>query len=74
MHRDSDLDVLVVTGDEVVNPRAESVRLRAAVADIDMPMDILVVSETRFDALRNTPGRIYREASEQGQVGYEHPR
>ena len=74
MHRDSDLDVLVVTGDEVVNPRAESVRLRAAVADIDMPMDILVVPETQFDALRNTPGLIYREISEQGQVVYEQPR
>lgn len=74
VHPDSDLDLLVVTDDEVVNPRAESVRLRAAVADIDMPMDILVVPESQFDALRNTPGLIYREVSEQGQVVYEQPR
>lgn len=74
VHRDSDLDVLVVTGDEVANPRAESVRLRAAVGDIDMPMDILVVPESRFEALRHTPGLIYREACEHGQLAYEQSR
>ena len=73
VHRDSDLDVLVVTEDRVENPRAESVRLREAVDDIDMPMDILVVPESQFNALRNTPGLIYREACEQGKVVYEQP-
>ena len=70
--RDSDLDVLVVTDDHVANPRAESVRLRDAVEDIDMPMDILVVPESQFNALRDTPGLIYREACEQGKLAYEH--
>ena len=73
VHRDSDLDVLVVTDDRVENPRAESVRLRDAVDDIDMPMDILVVPESQFHALRNTPGLIYREACEQGKLAYEQP-
>jgi predicted nucleotidyltransferase len=40
--RDSDLDVLVVTSDEVESRRRESVRLRNSVGDINMPMDILV--------------------------------
>ena len=71
--RDSDLDVLVVTEDRVANPRAESVRLRDAVDDIDMPMDILVVPESQFNALRNTPGLIYREACEHGILAYEQP-
>ncbi len=71
--RDSDLDVLVVTGDEVENPRAESVRLRDAVDDIDMPMDILVVPETRFRELCTQPGLIYQEACAQGKVVYEQP-
>ena len=70
---DSDLDVLVVTDDRVTDPRAESVRLREAVDDIDMPMDILVVPESQFNALRNTPGLIYREACEQGKLAYEQP-
>ena len=71
--RDSDLDVLVVTDDAVANPRAESVRLRDAVDDIDMPMDILVVPESQFNTLRNLPGLIYREACEHGKVVYEQP-
>jgi predicted nucleotidyltransferase len=71
--RDSDLDVLVVTDDRVTNPRAESVRLRDAVDDIDMPMDILVVPESEFNPLRNMPGLIYREACEHGKVAYEQP-
>jgi predicted nucleotidyltransferase len=72
-HRDSDLDVLVVTGDEVENPRAESVRLRDSVEDIDMPMDILVVPESKFNVLRDAPGLIYSEACEHGKVVYEQP-
>ena len=71
--RDSDLDVLVITGDEPLNPREESIRLRDCVQDIDMPMDILVVPEKTFNELRYTPGLIYREASEQGCVVYEQP-
>ena len=45
--RDSDLDVLVVTDDEVQSPRRESVRLRNSLSDINMPMDILVVPYSR---------------------------
>jgi len=70
-HRDSDLDVLVVTGDEVDNPRRESVRLRDSVGDINMPMDILVAPETAFSQLRDVPGLIYHEAWAHGKVVYE---
>jgi len=69
--RDSDLDVLVITGDDVTNPRAESVRLREAVADIDMPMDLLVVPEGQFNSLVTTPGLIYQEACRSGDLVYE---
>jgi predicted nucleotidyltransferase len=69
--RDSDLDVLVVTGDEVESPRRESVRLRSSVSDINMPMDILVVPYSRFEALREKLGLIYREADRRGKVVYE---
>src|SRR2546426_6324334 len=64
MHRDSDLDVLVVAQDSVENTRKESVRLRSAVKDILMPMDIVVVRENVFEALKDKIGLIYREAAQ----------
>jgi len=69
--RDSDLDVLVVTKDEVKSPRGESVRLRNAVGDINMPMDILVVSHCKFEALREKIGLVCGEADQRGRVVYE---
>jgi hypothetical protein len=60
--RDSNLDALVLAGEEVESPRRESIRLRNSVNDINMPMDILVVSYSRFEALREKLGLIYREA------------
>ena len=69
--RDSDLDVLVVTKDEVKSPRGESVRLRNAVGDINMPMDILVVSHCKFEAFREKIGLVCGEADRRGRVVYE---
>ena len=71
MNINSDLDILVVTGDEVEDARKESVRIRRALKGISMPMDILVVPEKRFKELANQPGLIYREALEHGRVVYE---
>ena len=58
----SDLDVLVVTSHEVESPRQESVRLRNSLTDINVPIDIVVVPFSRFEALRGKLGLIYREA------------
>jgi len=69
--RDSDLDVLVVTSHEVESPRRESVRLRNSLSDINMTMDIVVVPFSRFEALREKVGLIYREADRHGKVVYE---
>jgi uncharacterized protein len=69
--RDSDLDVMVVTSHEVESPRRESVRLRNSLSDINMPMDIVVVPFSRFEALREKLGLIYREAARHGKVVYE---
>lgn len=70
-HPDSDLDVLVVTDDTVSNPRQESVRLRRLLRGIQMPLDIVVVPESFFNAHRDTPGLIYREVLENGRLVYE---
>ena len=69
--KDSDVDILVVIADETVSQRQESVRIRRALADISMPMDILVVSERRLAELAHAPGLIYREALRHGMVVYE---
>lgn len=71
MHRDSDLDILVVTAEEVENPRKESVRIRRALRGVGMPMDILVVSEERLSACGDTPGLVYREALRDGRIVYD---
>ena len=71
LNRDSDLDVLVVTGDDIANCRKESVRIRRALKGISMPMDILVVPESKLNELANTPGLVYREILTHGEVVYE---
>jgi predicted nucleotidyltransferase len=70
-HEHSDLDVLVVTGDEDIDPRKESVRIRRALRGALMPMDILVVPEGRLRELADAPGLIYREILRTGRVVYE---
>jgi len=67
----SDIDILVVTRDDVENPRQESVRLRRALGEITMPMDILVVSEQKLRELADCPGLIFQEALRTGRVAYE---
>jgi uncharacterized protein len=71
VHRNSDLDILVVADDPVENPRQESVRIRRALRGIGMPMDILVVADHRLRELADAPGLIYREALREGKVVYD---
>lgn len=68
---DSDMDVLVVTKQELESPRRESVRIRRSLRSLAMPMDILVVSERRLQELKDVPGLVYREALKRGKVVYE---
>ena len=67
----SDVDFLIVTGDHIKNPRKESVRIRRALRGISMPMDILVVPESKWRQVKDAPWLIYREATDYGQVVYE---
>jgi len=70
-HRDSDLDVLVVTDDAVPNVRKESARLRHALRGIRLCVDVLAVREGDFNRLKDKIGMIYREAIRHGTVVYE---
>jgi predicted nucleotidyltransferase len=67
----SDVDILVVTGDEVESSRQESVRIRRALRGITMPIDVLVIPEKRLQELADQPGLVYREAVRHGQIVYE---
>ncbi len=67
----SDVDFLVVTRNEVLSPRKESVRIRQALRGISMPMDILVISENRLQQVADQPGLVYREALRHGKILYE---
>lgn len=71
IHDHSDLDILVVTAEEIENPRKESARIRRALRGISMPMDILVVSEAKLRELADRPGLVYREVLRHGKVVYE---
>jgi predicted nucleotidyltransferase len=70
-HRDSDIDFLVVTGDDIDNPRKESVRIMQALRGLHILADIIVVPESLLRELADTPGLIYREALKTGRVIYE---
>lgn len=67
----SDLDFLVITGDNIGNPRKESIRIRRSLKGIFMPIDILVVPESKLNKLAKLPGLIYREALTKGKVVYD---
>ncbi len=73
MNPDSDLDMLVVTDDDVADPHAEAVRLRRTVGNVHMPMDILVVPVSEYERLRHRWDLIYYEATENGRIVYERP-
>lgn len=69
--RNSDVDFLVIVGDEVENTRKESVRIREALGEILMPIDLLVIQYGKWQKLKDVPGLIYREAQQTGEVVYE---
>jgi uncharacterized protein len=71
LHRDSDLDLLVVMNKEIENPRKESVRLRRALRGLLIPADIMVIQEDQLADLQDLPGLVYREAVRNGKVVYE---
>lgn len=64
--RDSDADFLVVTGDDCIHPGKESDRIYRALHGLMMPVDVIVVSESRLNEYRDTPGLVYRKALQEG--------
>lgn len=67
----SDLDILVVSNNDDINTRKESVRIRRALKGIMMSIDILVVKENILKELVKKPGLIYRDIINNGKIVYE---
>ena len=67
---DSDFDLMVVE-DRPVDRYREMVRLRGLLRSFRVPLDLLVVSEEKYQYWRDTPGNVYHEAAKKGITLYE---
>jgi uncharacterized protein len=63
----SDLDLLVIEP-EVPTPRAESARLRRELRDLEVALDVIVVSAKQADELGGVSGTMINEALRTGRV------
>ena len=70
MTRDSDIDLLIVEP-EIVDRRAEYVRIRRALWDLDYPFDILFIATQWFEESKDIVGGIAYPANKYGKVVYE---
>jgi uncharacterized protein len=66
---DSDLDLLVLL-DDIADTRQESIRLHEALGDIEMPIDVIVMSTARFEETKHVIGGIAYPAHKYGRVIY----
>jgi uncharacterized protein len=70
MTRDSDIDLLVIErgfGSE----REESIRLRKALSDMDIPVDVFAMTSERFEETKEVIGGLAYPANKYGKVIYE---
>jgi len=67
---DSDFDLMVVE-DQPVDRYREMVRLRGLLRSFRVPLDLVVVSEDKYQYWRDTPGNVYYEAVTTGVTLYE---
>jgi predicted nucleotidyltransferase len=66
---DSDLDLLVIK-DEVESTRAEAARIYQALADLLVPVDVVVVRKAYVERYGDLVGTVVRPALREGQVLY----
>ncbi len=64
---DSDFDVMVVE-EKPADRFAEMVRLNRLLRQFKVAVDLLVVSEEKFQYWRDTPGNVYYEAASHGKT------
>ena len=66
---DSDLDLLVIK-DEVDSTRAEAARIYQTLADLSVPIDVVVVRKAYVERYSDLVGTVVRQALREGQVLY----
>ena len=66
----SDLDFMVIERD-VKDRHTEMTRLHDVLSPLCGPVDVIVVSEDKFDYWSDTPNTIYYEAKQEGKVDYD---
>ncbi len=70
MSTDSDLDILVVEHG-VRSERQESGRLRAALGNLGVPVDVFAMTPERFEETKHVIGGLAYPANKYGKVIYE---
>ena len=68
---DSDIDLLVVMADEATDRRRTAVDIRVSLADVLVPMDILVATPGDLARRGQVNGSVLRPALAEGKVLYE---
>jgi predicted nucleotidyltransferase len=64
----SDLDLLVIKGEDVVNPRSESARLRRELRGLGVGLDLVVISRGYAEEWGHLEGSLVNEALSKGRV------
>jgi predicted nucleotidyltransferase len=67
---ESDLDILVITP-QLANPYDEVVRLRKAVGNVGIDVDVLAYSEGEYERRSQVPGTVLYWARKEGRAVYE---
>ena len=70
MNRDSDIDLLIVEP-EIIDRRAEYVRIIKVLRDIRYPFDVLFITTQWFEESKEVVGGIAYPANKYGKVIYE---
>lgn len=70
MTKDSDIDLLVLESGPV-DHRKEARRIRAALAGLSFPFDVIVMSTERFEETKEVIGGIAYPAHKYGKTVYE---
>lgn len=70
MTADSDFDLLVIERD-FKNQREENIRLRSALGDIGIAVDVFAMAPDRFEETKDIIGGLAYPANKYGKVIYE---
>jgi predicted nucleotidyltransferase len=71
MSRDSDIDLLIIGGPLGSSKHDESLRIRDAIGDVRLPVDVILIEKHRFEATKDLIGGVAWPAHRYGRVLYD---